>query len=247
MKRCLLMCLITITLILPRDGKAAADITACGGVAGISCPQGYFCEYPTPSYPDAQGICREKTGKVLIEQGDLLARSGDQQAAVRYYNEAYTLASQTADPYTTGALADRYLRLRNEQAAMDSYAKAISYGSQWMNRDPGRGQTYAYGLKALQDLVNYYNSTIRMLPATQPTQEWFRARTVEANNLVSAKAYPSGPMQPGPQKDPQRPMPTPVPDPSGHPSGIFCPPGTTLLGGNCVPILPFPQGLPPGK
>jgi hypothetical protein len=164
---------------------------------------------------------------------------------VAYYNQVSMLAPQTADPYAMIALTDRYLRLRYEQAAMDSYARAISYAFHWMNRDPGRGQMYASGLKAMQELVNYYNSALRLLPASQTTHEWFRSQTVEANKIVAAQTGPQGSAQPTPRQEPLPPRPTPVPDPSGHPAGIFCPPGTTSLGGNCVPILPFPQGLPP--
>ena len=235
-------------ILLPSEIRSAAWIDEprqiCGGVIGRPCPEGYFCAYPRPSYPDAQGICREKTSKALIEYGDVFGMSGDAQTAIGYYSQAYTMAAETGDPYAMVALADRYLRLRYEQPAMDSYAKAISFASRSINEDPGRGQRYAFGMKALQDAVSYYNSTIQMLPASPATREWFKSQVLEANNLLASQTSP--PLQPPPQRQPQPGMPTPVPDPSGMPPGIFCPPETVWLGGNCVPILPFP-GLPPAK
>lgn len=37
---------------------------ACGGFAGetgeFACPSGYYCKYPKPIYPDAQGVCVKK-------------------------------------------------------------------------------------------------------------------------------------------------------------------------------------------
>jgi hypothetical protein len=40
-----------------------------------------------------------------------------------------------------------------------------------------------------------------------------------------------------------------LPDPSGYPLGLFCPPKTTWLGGECITIhpLPFPPAPPSGK
>ena len=33
----------------------------CGGFVGetgqFACPKGYYCQYPKPVYPDAQGVC----------------------------------------------------------------------------------------------------------------------------------------------------------------------------------------------
>lgn len=74
MRRSLLLCFTTITLltITPIDSVAHAvdgpGPHVCGGVAGVSCPDGYFCEYPEPRYPDAQGICRLQSGSVTLEQ-----------------------------------------------------------------------------------------------------------------------------------------------------------------------------------
>lgn len=45
----------------PTTDKDAEGGKACGGFAGetgqFACPEGYKCEYPKPSYPDAQGKC----------------------------------------------------------------------------------------------------------------------------------------------------------------------------------------------
>ena len=244
------MYLITLTLLIPKETNSATDIIErkqiCGGVAGVLCSEGYFCEYPTPNYPDAQGTCQKKIPKTLIQYGDFLWSSGNPQAAIRYYNEAYILISQTGDPYELLTLTARYLGLRHEQAAMDSYAKAISSANYMISRDPRHGEMHAYGLKALQDLVNYHSSTIRTIAASQKTQEWFRSRTAEVNKIIAAQTMPSPKPQPIPSKPREVPGPLPL-DPSGHPLGIFCPPETMLLRGECVPNRDLPSGPLSGK
>src|ERR1700730_14483597 len=103
---------ITIALLLPSEIKSATGIgerkLICGGVAGISCPECFLCAYPRPPNSDTKGICREKNSKALIEYGDVLGSNGDALAAIGYYNQAYTLSAETADPYGMVALADRY-------------------------------------------------------------------------------------------------------------------------------------------
>ena len=178
-----------------------------------------------------------------MQYGDSLWKSGDPQAAIRYYDEAYILISQTGDPYGLLTLTARYLGLRHEQAAMNSYAKAISSAKYLISRDPRHGEMHAYGLKALQDLVNYHSSTIRTIAASDKTQEWFRLRTAEVNQVIAAQTTPS----PSPKRKPtkSRDVPNPMPlDPSGHPLGIFCPAETTPLLGKCVPNRGLPSSLP---
>ncbi len=41
---------------------------SCGGAAGLTCPNGYRCEMPTPSYPDALGKCVSTQDKPIICQ-----------------------------------------------------------------------------------------------------------------------------------------------------------------------------------
>jgi hypothetical protein len=128
-----------------------------------------------------------KNPRDWINYGDNLWRSGSPQAAVAYYNYAHYYASYAYEPYSMVDLAIRYLMLRNEAAALDSYARAKSYAYYWMNRDPARGQQYGYGRNALQYLVNNYNSTLHKLAASQQTQQQLRAQAIEANNVVAAQ------------------------------------------------------------
>lgn len=32
----------------------------CGGLAGIKCPEGYYCEYEKTLATDKQGVCKKK-------------------------------------------------------------------------------------------------------------------------------------------------------------------------------------------
>lgn len=41
---------------------------SCGGIAGLKCPNGYRCEMPTPTYPDAMGKCVQTEEKPIICQ-----------------------------------------------------------------------------------------------------------------------------------------------------------------------------------
>lgn len=43
----------------PAHADIFPETSVCGGIAGIPCPEGYRCEYPEPSYPDAQGVCKK--------------------------------------------------------------------------------------------------------------------------------------------------------------------------------------------
>lgn len=131
----------------------------------------------------------------LIQYGDSVWRSGNPQGALPYFNQAYNLAQPTGNPYYMFYLSGAYLGLGYEQAAATCYYNAVTNAYNWMNRDPGRGQMYAFGLNALQALVGYYNNTLRMIPASQTTQQWFRSQTVAAQNVVNAQAAPR-PQQP---------------------------------------------------
>jgi hypothetical protein len=81
--------------------------------------------------------------------------------------------------------------------------------------------------------------------------------------LNASPSHPMGPdgarFQPEPQYTPPQPpspplaLPVPQPsgapnppplNPSGHPLGIFCPPDTIAIGGECVPNRTLPPGLP---
>jgi hypothetical protein len=143
-----------------------------------------------------------------IQKGDYRYRSGYPQEAVSHYNQAYALAAQVADPYGMLNLAARYLILQNEPAAVNSYHNSVLYGQHWMSVDPSRGQIYTYGLNALQALVNYYNNTIRTIPASPSTQEWFRSHTLAANNTVATQMTGTQPPG-GPQRQPANPAPRP--------------------------------------
>jgi hypothetical protein len=51
----------------PQQGTEASQQTendlkkskTCGGLAGLSCPTGYTCEYSQPTFPDQSGVCKK--------------------------------------------------------------------------------------------------------------------------------------------------------------------------------------------
>ena len=237
---------LIISLILPNQAKAGEPVRFCGGIAGISCPDGSFCQYPNPMALSKRGICRERTSKALIEYGDTHGMSGDAQGATAYYDRANNLAAQNADPYAMVMLSDRYLRWHHERAAMESYRRAVAYASQWINEDSGRGQRHAVGVTALQNVINNYTSTLQLLPASPATGDWFKSQTLAANDLLAARTSRPSAKQSMPQKEPQLAIAPPVPDPSAVPPGIFCPPETMSLGGHCLSNMAVPS-LPPAK
>jgi hypothetical protein len=55
----------TFTLTITSYTNIVADTSApekgaiCGGIAGIQFPEGYYCNYPEPYFPDAQGVCKK--------------------------------------------------------------------------------------------------------------------------------------------------------------------------------------------
>ena len=169
-----------------------------------------------------------------VVYGDNLWRSGNPQAALPYYFQAYNLASRTGDPYVMSFLAANYLALHYEQAAAQCYAAALSYALQWMRSDPGRGPRFAYGFKALQDLVNYYNSTLRTIPASQATQDWFSSQTRQAANAVAVVVAP-----------PPQPSPTPPqPPPNGGSSVPPCPATRDVPNWDDLPCVPYAPRTP---
>jgi hypothetical protein len=49
----------TLILAIVADTSTPEENITCGGFAGVHCPEGYYCNYPEPNFPDAQGICKK--------------------------------------------------------------------------------------------------------------------------------------------------------------------------------------------
>jgi hypothetical protein len=83
---------------------------------------------------------------------------------LRDYNRAYDLALNKSEAPILTILAERYLRLGYDNAAVQCYASAVGAAVKWMQSDPYRGQNYRYGFDALNHLINNYNYIITQVP-----------------------------------------------------------------------------------
>lgn len=220
MRRALLLCCITITLLMTSSLDSAAEVRdgpgsgrLCGGIAGISCPDGYVCDYPEPRYPDAQGVCRKENSPLTLEYDT--DRPG---ADYRHFE----LPQAAPEPCRDACAGD-------PQCQAFTYVKPGVQGSNarcWLKHavpPAGPSSCCVSGVKA---------GGMPMPPSTgQPAEMPCPPGTAWLTGQCVAVGPPPG-VQP------------PVPDPSGHPLGMHCPPGTTLLAGQCVATSP-PAGVPP--
>lgn len=226
MKRCLLLCFITITLLLIRPMDSTADVVdgpaphisgqgpdICGGVGGISCPDGYFCEYPEPRYPDAQGVCKPQNSSVMLEYDTDRPGSDYRHFEMTQGTPELCRAVCVGDP----------------PCKAFTYVKPGVQGPKarcWLKQavpQAGPSSCCVSGVKAGG-----------MLPPT-PTGQSSVLNCPPGTTAWAGQCVPVGP-PPGVQP--------PVVNPSGHPLGINCPPGTTVLAGQCVSMSP-PRGVPP--
>jgi hypothetical protein len=136
------------------------------------------------------------TTQSYIEYGDYQVQTGNLEAALNNYNVAYNLARQSTDPYSMLTLSGKYLALHYEPSAAVCFVNAAMFARQ---RATYGGQYYSDAMSMMQIIVDYYNKTLRLLPASQETQAWFAAQAQEASNFLAAQnAPPQGrpPLQP---------------------------------------------------
>lgn len=140
----------------------------------------------------------------LVRQGDAVWLNGNAQAGLPYYNQAHQLAADSWNAPVLTILAERYLRLGYDAAAVDCYASAVSVAIRWMNADPYRGETYRYGFDSLNHLINNYNSVITQVPrfvTNDPAKAELLRWAQYASNTVRAAAQPA--VVPTPQSPPR--------------------------------------------
>ncbi|MEQ1911470.1 MAG: hypothetical protein ABMA15_21810 [Vicinamibacterales bacterium] len=152
----------------------------------------------------AQTSSQSATAGQLVSQGDAVWINGNPQGALPYYNQAYQLASGARDAQVLTIMAERYLRLGYDSAAVTTYASAVNSAIAWMNSDPYRGQTYRYGFDALNHLINNYNYVITQVPRLMnpdPAKSALLGWAQYASNVVRGASQPA--VVPTPQSPPR--------------------------------------------
>ena len=101
----------------------------------------------------------------LVRQGDVLWLNNQQrpQVALDSYNQAYNLASQTSEAPILTILAERYLLLGYDNAAVTCYQAALVAAVAWMRAQPPDPAKYRYGFDALNHMINNWNYVLNRL------------------------------------------------------------------------------------
>lgn len=134
------------------------------------------------------------TAAQWVRQGDNLWLNGNPQGALPYYNQAYQAALYARDAPVLTIMAERYLRLGYDNAAVTCYSNAVNAAIGWMNADPYRGQTYRYGFDALNHLINNYNYVITQVPRLinpDPAKAALLGWAQYASNVVTGASQPA--------------------------------------------------------
>ena len=140
----------------------------------------------------------------LVRQGDYVWLNGNPRGGVGSYNQAYQLAYAAGEAPVLTILAERYLRLGYDSAAVTCYAAAVGAAQRWMSADPYRGQTYRYGFEALNHLINNWNEVVGQVPRLvnpDPARAVLMGWAQYASNVVRAAAQPVA--QPTPPTQPR--------------------------------------------
>jgi len=141
-------------------------------------------------------VAQTQTTQSYIEYGDYQLQTGNVEAALNNYNVAYNLARGSMDAFAMLTLSGKYFALHYEPSAAVCFANAATFARQ---RAMYGGQFYSDAMSMMQAIVDYYNKTLRLLPASPETQAWFAAQAQEASNFIAAQnAPPQGrpPLQP---------------------------------------------------
>lgn len=158
-------------------------------------------------YVSAQGAQPSSQGATAaqwVKQGDAVWLNGNPQGALPYYNQAYQVALNASDAPVLTIMAERYLRLGYDNAAVTAYGNAVNAAIGWMNADPYRGQTYRYGFDALNHLINNYNYVITQVPRLinpDPAKSALLGWAQYASTVVRGASQPAA--MPAPQAPPR--------------------------------------------